>query len=917
MKKFVKCLLASGLLVGLLAGCNTNKQSSSQPSPSSEAPSSSSETPSSSSSETPVPPEPPVPVKEEWTNAEKLIFANFEIEELPFDYEMSIEDVQDGVVFAVSKDEKEVEDVEAYSLVLEEYEVEIEGEVFNPYVAVGEYFGGLTYDLEYLGFDLDSADPVQYLRELDLVGTDYRYQNLVTVGLDVDGHLMVASATVCLPLFSGWEGIIGGGMEIYPLLYDSASSGNEVNFFEGYIGYVFGLQLQQNMDIAVNAAAFCDEIVHPEITKEITYAASLNHAVFYPYFLSNIYSSQYDQSTYSLFFINTNAEQTALVSYTQDDFDALIAEVQLSEALVSFDSETNVALYNHNGGAVEVTYSLVNFDEQGTLKCIELDYEVLGYEMPDDKFGIVGVLGTVAGFEATDFELREDQGLEIYDAWNYVRTFSSLEEALVALTEAAHANGYELEWSYDSENEWYQAEAEKIINGDTVAVELEIVVADWYLSSYGVLVVETLAYEITAIEYSEYLLVSYLMNNDDSEGNPYGYAYSLYSIFGESIFENYVAPYLTYAMELMESEDVTFETAVNALDVFIKIMDEQFGSALVSYAGNELDYVATLVATDYETSDWNKVSAAAEGLEEALEDAEESETYLYVAYYVAVLDDLLSNLQTWRAKYMEQLEAAYDAAYGWDEDTQTYKYDDDDFDADAVAAAEAAVDAFLDVINTESSTASQGKAKLNLAINKLKALTPDKQTLLDRLDAAYLEYDESDYSEANWLLLTGYYETARALIADEETSFDDGKVAYLEALDDMASVEKTLEGQLREYFAEEFNEEDYLPETWVAFQAFLDEQVQAITDAAEEDKEDVALAAMLALDEWLVNFYKAKLLVEFNACDPDDFTEHYAELESVYASCVSTIETATSETDMAGAITYFLQQRDALIDNQN
>ena len=281
MKKFVKCLLASGLLVGLLAGCNTKKPSSSQPSPSSEAPSSSSEAPSSSSSETPVPPEPPVPVKEEWTNAEKLIFANFQIEELPYAHEMSIENVSEGIVFAVSKDEKEVSDVEEYALTLEDYEVEIEGETYNPYVAVGEYFGGLTYDLEYLGFDLDSADPVQYLRDLDLVGTDYRYQNLVTVGIDLDGHLMVASATVCLPLFSGWEGIIGGGMVPFPLLATSGT--DEINFFQDYIGFAWNLQLAQQMNLATNAGPFCDAIVHPEITKDITCGVSLNTAIGYPY----------------------------------------------------------------------------------------------------------------------------------------------------------------------------------------------------------------------------------------------------------------------------------------------------------------------------------------------------------------------------------------------------------------------------------------------------------------------------------------------------------------------------------------------------------------------------------------------------------------------------------------------------------
>ena len=331
-----------------------------------------------------------------------------------------------------------------------------------------------------------------------------------------------------------------------------------------------------------------------------------------------------------------------------------------------------------------------------------------------------------------------------------------------------------------------------------------------------------------------------------------------------------------------------------------------------------LNDIAALSQNDYETSDWNTIQSYSSKLSEAITAAQSGEaTYRNVFAYYYLTYMAKRTIKTWRAKYLAQLEAARKEAYGWDEETQTYKYDDRDFDADAVAAAKAAINAFMEVYNTEGATAAQGLAKLNVAIKKLKALTPDKQTLLDRLDAAYEEYDESEYSATNWLVLKGYYETAKDLIANEETSFDDGKAAYKQALVQMASVEKTHEAQLREYFAEEFNQEDYLPETWTAFLAFLEEQVQTITDAAEEEKENATNAAKHALDEWLVNFYKDKLQTEFDACDPNDFTEHYSELQSVYANCVNTIETAASETDMAGAITYFLQQRDALIDHQN
>ena len=199
MKKLVKCLLASGLLVGMLSACTPQKDCSCDPTSdqpaSSEAPSSS-EVPSSSSSETPVPPEPQPEPKTEWTRAEELVFGQYKIEVLPFASELSIEDATDGVVLATSKEEATTDDVDAYVALLEE-EVTEEGD--NCYVAINDYLiGGYTQDLELLGFDLDASDVYQYLREFDpSLDTEYRYQNLVSVGINEDGLLQVASSTVC------------------------------------------------------------------------------------------------------------------------------------------------------------------------------------------------------------------------------------------------------------------------------------------------------------------------------------------------------------------------------------------------------------------------------------------------------------------------------------------------------------------------------------------------------------------------------------------------------------------------------------------------------------------------------------------------------------------------------------------------
>ena len=780
MKKLVKCLLASGLLVGMLAACSPQKDCSCDPTSdqpaSSEAPSS-----SSSSSETPVPPEPQPEPKTEWTRAEELVFAQYEIEVLPFASELSIEDATDGVVLAASKEEVTTDDVDAYVALLEEQVTE-DGD--NCYVAINDYLiGGNTQDLELLGFDLDASDVYQYLRELDpTLETDYRYQNLVSVGINEDGLLQVASATVCLPLFTGWEGIVGGGMEAYPLLYES-SSGREVDFMATQYSMVFSAMLAESMEIAANAMPFAPEIVHPEIVKEQTYGVSYNPALQAPYFLSNIYSSYYDQSEFIIWFLNTDGE--APVSYTQEQLDALIETVKASEYVVSFDDEKNLATYDYNGLNVEVGYALSDFDEEGTIKCIELDYAVKGYEMPGTCEGVVGMAGTLMGAEASDFQYWTPSGstMQYYVADIYARGVTVEQAAQTVIEAFAQLGVTDVEFEYDEESELYVAEVELITSDDQTAIEINVLLVD-YTSDYGVVIIELQGYEISAAEYAQYLFSTYMFGGTQS----YGSNFRIF--FGSSLFNQYVMPYLNLAYELFNSENVTFTTAEETVNAFITLMDEQFGSSILQYANMYLEDAAALVQADYETADWNKLQAAVTGLQGAIEDAEESESYRYVLYYAVVLEDILANLETWRDKYQAQLDAAYKAAFGYDADSGEYKYDDDDFDATALADAKAAVQAFTDVVNTEGATATEGKAKLNAAIAKLQALTPDKATLTARLTAAYGEYVETDYSPENWETLTGIYNTALELIGKEETSFDDAKAAYLQALADMAAVEK-------------------------------------------------------------------------------------------------------------------------------
>ena len=888
MKKLVKCLLASGLLVGMLAACSPKKDSSCDPTSdqpaSSEAPSS-----SSSSSETPVPPEPQPEPKTEWTRAEELVFAQYEIEVLPFASELSIEDATDGVVLATSKEEVTTDDVDAYVALLEEQVTE-DGD--NCYVAINDYLiGGNTQDLELLGFDLGTSDVYQYLREFDpSLETDYRFQNLVSVGINEDGLLQVASATVCLPLFSGWEGIIGGGMEAYPLLYES-SSGREVNFMTTQYSMVFSAMLAESMEIAANAMPFAPEVIHPEIVKEQTYGVSYNPALQAPYFLSNIYSSYYDQSEFIIWFIDTNDE--GIVSYTQEQLDALIETVKASEYVVSFDDEEKVATYDYNGLNVEVGYALSDFDEAGTIKCIELDYVVKGYEMPGTCEGVVGLAGTLMGAEASDFEYWTPSGstMQYYVADIYAWD-ATVEQAVQTAIEAFAKLGVtDIEFEYDEDSGLYFAEVELITSDDQTAIEINVLLVD-YSASYGVVIIELQGYEITAAEYAQYLFSTYMFGGEQSYGLNFRY------FFGSSAFNQYVAPYLNLAYELFNSENITFTTAEETVNAFITLMDEDWGNYILYYANMDLEDAADLVQADYETADWNELTAAVTGLQDAIEDAEESESYMYVLYYAVVLEDILANLETWRDKYQAQLQDAYNAAFGYDETSGEYKYDNDDFDATALAEAMAAVQAFIDVVNTEGATATVGKAKLNEALAKLQALTPDKQTLLDRLTAAFNEYAPADYSDTNWATLEGYFTTARDLIANEETSFDDAKAAYLQALADMDSVEKKASVQLAEWFAENMVEENFKAETWTDFvDVKLPEFQTRLDAAADEDEEiEIFLEATEYFEKYILNTYTQQINAFVDGLDQTQFTD-FSEVTSLRDAALASLADVETEAE--------------------
>lgn len=191
-------------------------------------------------------------------------------------------------------------------------------------------------------------------------------------------------------------------------------------------------------------------------------------------------------------------------------------------------------------------------------------------------------------------------------------------------------------------------------------------------------------------------------------------------------------------------------------------------------------------------------------------------------------------------------------------------------------------------------------------------LAEAKTAATDQLNSEYAKYKATDYTNANYELLTEKYNAGLSAIGGART-VDAVETALETAVAEMAAIKTNAQiladakaaakQAVNEAFAA-YNEQDYTVDNWSALVKAKDDGLAAIeaaakTDAAAEAGE-AAIAAMAAVKNNAALLAEAKatakseLETEYKKYKKTDYTANWSQLESAYNSGLTAIENAAT-----------------------
>lgn len=191
-------------------------------------------------------------------------------------------------------------------------------------------------------------------------------------------------------------------------------------------------------------------------------------------------------------------------------------------------------------------------------------------------------------------------------------------------------------------------------------------------------------------------------------------------------------------------------------------------------------------------------------------------------------------------------------------------------------------------------------------------LAEAKTAATDRLNSEYAKYKATDYTNANYELLTDKYNAGLTAIGGART-VDAVETALETAIAEMAAIKTNAQiladakaaakQAVNEAFAA-YNEQDYTVDNWTALVKAKEDGLAAIeaaakTDAAAEAGE-AAIAAMAAVKNNATLLAEAKatakseLETEYKKYKKTDYTANWSQLESAYNSGLTAIENAAT-----------------------
>lgn len=228
-------------------------------------------------------------------------------------------------------------------------------------------------------------------------------------------------------------------------------------------------------------------------------------------------------------------------------------------------------------------------------------------------------------------------------------------------------------------------------------------------------------------------------------------------------------------------------------------------------------------------------------------------------------------------------------------------YNDGKAEINAAAAIEA--------VNSALQKATDAMAAVK---NDATLLAEAKTAATDQLNSEYAKYKATDYTNANYELLTDKYNAGLTAIGGART-VDAVETALETAVAEMAAIKTNAQiladakaaakQAVNEAFAA-YNEQDYTVDNWSALVKVKDDGLAAIEAAAKTDVAaeagEAAIAAMAAVKNNATLLAEAKatakseLETEYKKYKKTDYTANWSQLESAYNSGLTAIENAAT-----------------------
>lgn len=312
---------------------------------------------------------------------------------------------------------------------------------------------------------------------------------------------------------------------------------------------------------------------------------------------------------------------------------------------------------------------------------------------------------------------------------------------------------------------------------------------------------------------------------------------------------------------------------------------------------------------DYASANWTELTIAYNrGLNEVEAatsvSAVDTAKQTAITAMAAVKDNatLLADAKTAALASLDAAKAEYsqdDYATNWS--VLEKAYNDGKAEINAAAAIEAVNSALQKA--TDAMAAVKSDATL---------LAEAKTAATDQLNSEYAKYKATDYTNANYELLTEKYNAGLSAIGGART-VDAVETALETAVAEMVAIKTNAQiladakaaakQAVNEAFAA-YNEQDYTVDNWSALVKVKDDGLAAIEAAAKTDVAaeagEAAIAAMAAVKNNATLLAEAKatakseLETEYKKYKKTDYTANWSQLESAYNSGLTAIENAAT-----------------------